>query len=104
MTEKDKRKIIDTMLDETTEEWHMQEKNIMYTVLKERFGNEVDDVIVQSLGERSVKKWQRIAEIAESNTLEDLLSLALDPLGELGWEFTVSEKDGKYEYRVTDCP
>lgn len=38
---------INALLDESTSEWNMQEKNIMYKVLREKFREGVDEPIAE---------------------------------------------------------
>ncbi len=97
-------KKISRLLDERNEEWHLNEKNIMYTALKKRFGPEVDTIIREAIGKRSADTWRRISGMVEEPTLDTLLKLIFDPLPRAGWEYTKEVRGDTTTFCITKCP
>ena len=95
---------INTLLDESTSEWNMQEKNIMYEVLRERFGEEVDKLIVENVGQRTFNTFEKISKLLGDDSLETFISLLFDPLPDMGWRMEEKDENGKYFRKITYCP
>jgi hypothetical protein len=89
---------------ERVEEWHLQEKKIMYDALKKEYGDKVDDIIAKAVGNRSYISSNNAAKINGSNTLEDFVKLHFGGLISMGWEYTVSENIGEVLFNITKCP
>lgn len=101
---KSQREKISLLLREGTEPWHALEKELIYKALASTCGEEADNLVIASIGERTETTWREIAEICDDNSLAVFLSLLFGPLPDAGWEFTKKEADGKITYCVTKCP
>lgn len=95
---------INALLDESTSEWNMNEKNIMYKALREKFGPEVDKLIAENIGKRTQGTFQEISKLLDDDSLEMFIQLLFDPLPSMGWKMEVKDEDGKYYRKVTYCP
>ena len=95
---------INALLDESTSEWNMQEKNIMYKALRERFGEEVDKIIAENVGKRTFNTFEKISELLGDDSLETFIQLLFDPLPDMGWKMEGKDEDGKFYRKITYCP
>lgn len=95
---------INALLNEDTAEWNMNEKNIMYLALREKFGPEVDSLIAENIGKRTYNTFQEISKLLNDNSLETFIQLLFDPLPDMGWKMEVKDEDGKYYRTITYCP
>ena len=100
----DVREKINALLDESTSEWNMQEKNIMYKALREKFGEEVDELIAKNVGMRTYGTFEKISELLNDDSLETFIQLLFDPLPEMGWKMEEKDEGGKYYRKITYCP
>lgn len=104
MTREKQKSLAAKILSEGSEEWHLKEKNIIYTALREKFGEEVDEIIEKTIGNRSKEMWREVAHQTKTDSLDDFLAFMFDPLPALGWEFERKDQDGKACFRITKCP
>jgi len=95
---------INEMLREDSSEWNMQEKNIMYNAVRDKFGPEVDDLISENIGKRTYNTFVKIADMLGDNSLETFIHLLFDSLPAMGWEIESHDEDGKFYRKVTRCP
>ena len=95
---------INDMLNEDRAEWNMQEKNIMYKAVREKFGEEVDKLISENVGKRTYDTFKKISEMLGDDSLETFMGLLFDPLPAMGWKIESHDEDGKYYRKVTYCP
>ena len=95
---------INALLDESTSEWNMQEKNVMYQALRARFGEEVDELIAKNVGMRTFKTFEQISELLSDDSLETFMQLLFDPLPAMGWKMEERDEDGKFYRKITYCP
>ena len=96
---------INALLNEDTAEWNMQEKNIMYKALREKFGKDaVDGPIAENVGKRTYGTFAKISEMLKDDSLETFISLLFDPLPAMGWKMESRDEDGKYYRKITYCP
>ncbi len=95
---------INALLDESTSEWNMQEKNIMYKALRERFGEDVDKLIAENVGRRTYDTFVEISKLLNDDSLETFIHLLFDPLPDMGWKMESKDEGGKYYRKVTYCP
>ena len=95
---------INALLDESTSEWNMQEKNIMYKALREKFGEGVDEPIAENVGKRTYNTFVEISKLLNDDSLETFIHLLFDPLPDMGWKMESKDEDGKYYRKVTYCP
>ena len=95
---------INDLLNEDTSEWNMQEKNIMYKAVWEKFGPEVDRLIAENVGKRTYETFAKISKLLDDDSLETFMQLLFDPLPEMGWKMEAKDEDGKYYRKVTYCP
>ena len=95
---------INALLDESTSEWNMQEKNIMYKALREKFGDGVDAPIAENVGKRTYNTFVEISKLLSDDSLETFIHLLFDPLPEMGWKMESKDEDGKYYRKITYCP
>lgn len=95
---------INALLDESTSEWNMQEKNIMYKALREKFGEGVDAPIAENVGKRTYNTFVEISKLLSDDSLETFIHLLFDPLPEMGWKMESKDEDGKYYRKITYCP
>lgn len=92
------------VLDETGETFHLNQMNLIYTALREKFGSEVDTVIDRAIGARAEGIWRSVAAIAVDNSLDAYMEYQFGALLENGWEYTREETDGKIRFQITKCP
>ena len=95
---------INALRDESTSEWNMQEKNLMYKSVRERFGDEVDELIKEAIGKRTYDTFAEISKMLGDDSLETFMQLLFDPLPDMGWKMEAHDEDGKFYRRVTYCP
>ena len=95
---------IQALLNEDTAEWTMNEKNIMYKALREKFGPEVDTLIAENIGKRTFDTFKEISKLLDDDSLETFIQLLFDPLPEMGWKMIEKDEDGKYYRTITYCP
>jgi len=73
--------------------------------LKQRFGDEVVDVVDDVVRERRLREWRGIARRSESNSVENLIRTLWPPQQrERGYEFTVERDAGRIQVVCTKCP
>ena len=95
---------ISALLNEDTAEWNMQEKNIMYKAVREKFGKDVDGIIAENVGKRTYNTFAKISEMLGDDSLGTFISLLFDPLPAMGWKMEAHDEDGKYYRTITHCP
>ena len=95
---------IHSLLNEDTAEWNMNEKNIMYQALREKYGPEVDKIIAEKIGQRTFNTFKEISKLLNDDSLETFMHLLFDPLPEMGWKMEEKNEDGKYYRTITYCP
>ena len=95
---------INALRDESTAEWNMQEKNLMYKALREKFGPEVDEIIKEEIGKRTFDTFAEISKMLGDDSLETFMQLLFDPLPDMGWKMEARDEDGKFYRTVTYCP
>ena len=95
---------INSMLDEDNAMWNMQEKNIMYQALHEKYGDEIDELIAKNIGHRTENTFKEISKILDDDSLEMFMKLLFDPLPDMGWKMEAKDENGKYYRKVTYCP
>ena len=82
----------------------MREKNIMYKALRERFGEDVDKLIAENVGQRTFDTFAKISELLGDDSLETFIKLLFDPLPDMGWKMEEKDEDGRYYRKITYCP
>lgn len=95
---------INKMLDEDNAMWNMQEKNIMYQALHEKYGDEIDELIAKNIGHRTENTFKEISKILDDDSLEMFMKLLFDPLPDMGWKMEAKDENGKFYRKVTYCP
>lgn len=103
ITEEQSKKI-NSMLDEDNAMWNMQEKNIMYNSLHDKYGDEIDELIAKSVGNRTYETFKEISKILDDDSLEMFMKLLFDPLPDMGWKVEAKDENGKFYRKVTYCP
>jgi predicted ArsR family transcriptional regulator len=71
--------------------------------LRERFGDEVVEVVRDAVRNRTLHAFREVAEREESNQIEDLYRVLWEPMNDAGMEYTTEEKDGGLRFRCTRC-
>ena len=72
--------------------------------MKERFGEEVYDVIWEAHSERVKDEWRKKAEEHGDNSIESLIELLWKPLQQHGFEYTMEKTDSGVQMKCTKCP
>jgi len=89
----------------TLEHEYFRDMVELLEVLKQRFGNEVVDVVDDVVKERKLREWRDIAQSSESNSLANLVRTLWPPQQrERGYEFTVERNTGRIQVVCTKCP
>ena len=72
--------------------------------MKERFGEEAYDVIVNANNERIKENWKKKAEEHGDNSIESLIKLLWEPLPQHSFEYTMEKTNAGYQMKCTKCP
>jgi fumarate reductase iron-sulfur subunit len=88
--------------------WQMNRDFMVQTIdmlnrMKERFGEEVYEVVQEMVMERTLKKWSQIARNEESHTIADVIRLLWEPLKAKGFEFSFEQKGDGIQFCCTKC-
>jgi len=76
----------------------------MMKVMKERFGEEVYEVIVKANSEGVKREWRKKAGEHGDNSIESLIKLLWEPLLQEGFEYTMEKTDAGVQMKCTKCP
>jgi len=71
--------------------------------MKEHYGEEVYQIIVEKQGEHIRNHFKKMAEENGDNSIEAYIKLVYDPCLELGNEFTVEKTEDGYQMYCTKC-
>jgi len=82
---------------------HFKEMASLIRAYKEAFGEAAYQVAVKHSGEKAFAEWKEIADLRESNTIQDLIELLWKPLQKEGFEFTISETNEGVHATCTKC-
>ena len=72
--------------------------------MKERFGEEVYDVLVKLNSKGIKEEWKKKAEEHGDNSIESLIMLLWEPLSEHGFDYTVEKTEAGVQIKCTKCP
>ena len=75
----------------------------MIRALKERFGDEVYEVVSKQNGEKALAEWKSIAEKIGTNSIEDLIKCLWEPLKNEGWDYEINETEKGIQMKCTRC-
>ncbi|MCL2092719.1 MAG: L-2-amino-thiazoline-4-carboxylic acid hydrolase [Treponema sp.] len=75
----------------------------MIRALKERFGDEVYEIVSKQNGEKALNEWKRIAEDIEDTSIEGLISCLWKPLKQEGWEYEIEKTETGTQMKCTRC-
>jgi len=90
---------------ENLEHSHMRNTIELLDALKQRFGQEVVDIVDKVVAERTLREWTAIAENAKANTLDDLIrSLWSSKVRSRGYKFTIERGETGVSVLCTRCP
>jgi len=79
-----------------------KEGNII-KAMKERFGEEAYDVIMEINNARVKKAWRKKAEEHGDNSIESLIKLLWETLPQ-NFEYTMEKTDAGVQFKCTKCP
>lgn len=81
------------------------DKVLLLNAIKERFGDEVIDIVEKVEAKRARNDWAKIAaNQGEKNTIEDFIKLFWEPLRSEGFQFMIEHKDNGVLVKCTKCP
>ena len=73
-------------------------------IMKEHFGEEVYDVIVNANSEGIKEHWKKKAEEHGDNSIESLIKLMWETLPQHEFEYTMEKTDAGFQMKCTKCP
>jgi predicted ArsR family transcriptional regulator len=82
---------------------HFTEMAELIIALKERFGDEVYQIVVKNNGKRAFSEWKKIAGNVGSNSIEDLMKYLWEPLKKEGFEYQVEKTESGFQMKCTRC-
>ncbi len=90
---------------ENLEHSHMRNTIELLDALKQRFGQDVVNIVDKVVAERTHREWTAIAENAKANTLDDLIrTLWSSKLRSRGYKFTIERSETGVSVLCTRCP
>jgi len=85
-------------------QFHTQDKIDLLNALKDKFGEDVIEIIEKVECEKAQLEWQHIASQTEDNSIEALIRLFWEPLRAKGFEYTSEIQTNGIQMRCTKCP
>ena len=82
---------------------HYTEMAKMIRALKERFGDEVYQIVSKQNGEKAFAEWKKIGEKIGCNSIEDLIKHLWEPLKKEGWDYEINETEKGFQMKCTRC-
>ena len=82
---------------------HYTEMAKIIRALKERFGDEVYQIVSKQNGEKALVEWKSIAEKIGTNSIEDLIKCLWEPLKNEGWDYEINETEKGIQMKCTRC-
>jgi len=89
---------------ERFEEVLLTQIGYMLKLMKDRFGEEAYDVIVEANRERVKEAWRIKAEEHGDNSIESLIKLLWEPLPKEEFNYTMEKTDTGVQMICTKCP
>ena len=87
----------------TTEEQSNIRVAYVLKIMKEHFGEEVYQVLMEANRKRLCAIWRKKAEEAGDNSIETLLK-TWEPLRVQGWEYAMDETETGFQMNCIKCP
>ncbi len=84
--------------------FHTRDKIDLLNALKEKFGENVVDVVEQVECQKALHAWQNIASQYTDHSIEALIQLLWEPLRSKGFEFTLKKNHEGVQMYCTKCP
>ena len=71
--------------------------------MKERFGEDAYQVLVEQNGEEAIREWREIALSNDDNSIETLIKCLWEPLRDEGFEYELEERGTGFQLKCTRC-
>lgn len=84
--------------------FHTKDKIDLLNSLRERFGDEVIQIVEEVECRKAELEWQLIAKNNHDNSMEAFLRLFWEPLRAKGFEYTCEAAENGVQMRCTKCP
>ncbi len=96
------------MADDFTDIQKMRISHVIGTAnliraLKEKFGEEVYEIVVKQTGEKAFNEWKTISEKVRENSIEDLIKYLWEPMKSEGSEYEIQETEEGFQLKCTRC-
>lgn len=103
-------KLVEEGVKEKEKEMHEHYSDFMFTkvgnilkVMKERFGEEVYDIIVKANSEVVKQEWRKKAEECGDNSIGSLIKILWEPVPP-EFEYTMEKTDAGIQMKCMKCP
>lgn len=83
---------------------HTQDKVDLLNALRERYGEEIIELVEKTECEKAQSEWKNIAQQFEDHSIDALLKLFWEPLKAKGFEYTSEKKEDGIQMWCTKCP
>lgn len=84
--------------------FHTIDKITLLNALKEKFGEEVVEIVEKAECEKAFKEWSELSKTVGDNSIQSLINLLWEPQRQRGFEFTSEIKANGIQMRCTKCP